>query len=366
MKGVHLASQRKIAVVIGQLMQGGSERQLYMFLEQCDRNRWEPLVYVSGELGFWEQPIRNLGMPVTLLEGNPITKMLQFRSECVANNIKHFFSWSSYTNGFGLALAGLRIHRVGSFRNDLFADLPEQNRWLWSWMSVAGISSIVCNSQEVYTLAQRRFGKHKQVVYVPNGIQILQHVDHYRKIWRERLGLENDEVLVVGVGRLTSQKNFARFIDTIAIVNRTMPVRAVIAGKDDGCLASLQHKLAMSGLGMEDLRFIGPVPDARELICAADIFLLSSDYEGMPNVVLEAMAAGVPCVCSQVNGVSDLLEKSQTGFVVDPSAELLAQKILQLARNKTLRQAMGTRARAIVEECCDPQVVAHRLWQLCD
>jgi hypothetical protein len=132
---------RRIAVMIGQLGQGGSERQLYFFLAHCDRTRWAPTLYVSGELGPWEEPIRALGVPVVLLTGSPLAKLRRFRAACRAERPACFFSWSSYTNGFGLALLGTGVRRIGSFRNAGFADLPEPGRRAWMTASLAGSPS---------------------------------------------------------------------------------------------------------------------------------------------------------------------------------------------------------------------------------
>jgi glycosyltransferase involved in cell wall biosynthesis len=355
-----------IAVMIGQLNQGGSERQLYLFLAHCDRTRWEPALYVSGELGFWEEPIRRLNIPVVLLRGNPIAKMWQFRRACAAQGATRFFSWSSYTNGFGLALAGRRVRRIGSFRNAAFADLPQRLRWLWSWMSLAGVSVAVCNSRETHGAIAGR-GAPKQAVYVPNAVQMLapDQVQAHRAHWRARLGLRDDAVLVLGVGRLAPQKNFARFIDAIAQARARVPVRAVIAGADLGSLAELQAQVARLGL-QGAVQLIGRVPDARELMCAADIFLLSSDHEGMPNVVLEAMSVGVPCVATRVNGVGDLIQHELSGFVAEHDAGALAQYVMSLASDVDLRRRFGAAARAAIEGHFEPEQVARRLWALCE
>ena len=139
-----------------------------------------------------------------------------------------------------------------------------------------------------------------------------------------------------------------------------------MAGRDDGCLASLQRQVDLSGLGPGVIRFVGPVPDARELMCAADVFVLSSDYDGMPNVVLEAMAAGVPCVCTGVNGVSALIEPGVNGFITDHRADALAEKVLLLVRDKKLREEMGAKAVERISDSFDPKVIAARLWQLCE
>ncbi len=356
-----------VAIMIGQLAQGGSERQLYMFLKECDRSHWDPVIYVSGELGYWERPIRDLGMPVVLLTGNPIAKMRQFRAACIAQSAKYFFSWSSYTNGYALALAGCGVHCIGSFRNASFADLPARLRWFWTWFSIAGLTKAVCNSRETWMQLNRLRGLKKRVIHIPNAVQVFEpgEVASWRKKWRKNLGLRDDQILILGVGRIVPQKRFSRFIDVVAEVNRQVPVRAVIAGHDHGALKELQHQA--KALELQDvMNFIGTVPDARELMCAADIFLLTSDHEGMPNVVMEAMAAGVPCVVTNVNGVKDLIDHGTNGFISDSDPQSLARHVLLLAQDPTLRSRMGMRARNSIQYNHDPELISHQLWSLCE
>jgi glycosyltransferase involved in cell wall biosynthesis len=356
-----------IAVMIGQLGFGGSERQFHLFLSFCNRTRWEPVVYVSGSLGYWADPIRKLGIPIILLRGSRLAKMWKFRNACIEQNARCFFSWSSYTNGFGFALFGRGVRRIGSFRNVLFQDLPERPRWFWSWLSTASISTIVCNSRETQVQAARHVGSAKRVVYVPNAVEIfpLDQVQEYREQWRARLGLPNCAVLVLGVGGLRPQKNFARFIDVIERVRQRVSVHAVVAGEDQGCLADLLKQLARPGV-QRSVQLIGAVPDARELMCAADIFLLSSDHEGMPNVVMEAMAAGVPCVSTPVSGVRDLIEESVSGFIATASVADLAQHVIRLSEDVGLRRAVGAHARAVIERRFRPEQIIHQLWALCE
>jgi len=360
------AGPQSIAIMIGQLSQGGSERQLYMFLKECDRSLWNPVVYVSGELGYWEEPIRDLRIPVVLLKGNRLAKMMQFRSACIAQSAKYFFSWSSYTNGYALALAGCGVHCIGSFRNAAFADLPDRMRLFWTWFSVAGLTRAVCNSHETWAQLNRLRRLKERVVHVPNAVQVFTpgQIAAWREKWRRHLGLTDDQVLILGVGRITSQKNFSRFIDVVAEVHGMLPVQAVIAGRDHGTMPELQQKI--DALGLHDtVRFIGTVPDARELMCAADIFLLTSDYEGMPNVVMEAMAVGVPCVVTKVNGVQDVIQNGVSGFICAPDAQELARRVLSLVQNPSLRCGIGDKAKNSIQNNHSPEQVSHRLWSLC-
>ena len=354
----------KIAVMIGQLPQGGSERQLYAFLKHCDRERWDPIVYVGGgPVGFWDEHIRELGIPIKLLQGNPVMRMWKFRQSCKANGIKCFFSWSAHTNRYGLAL-GLGARRIGSYRNAYRRNLHLRYGKLRAWLRLTSVSTIVCNSEETATAVRNHAGRSKRVVYIPNSVQPVDDVESCRRSWRQQLRISEDETLILGVGRLDPQKNFGRFSDMVAHVHQAMPIKAVVAGRDDGCLQGLQKQVDLLGLDSNVMRFIGSVPDARELMCAADIFVLSSDYEGMPNVVLEAMAARVPCVCTHVNGVGALIDQGVTGFVTDHQADDLAAKVLLLSKDKKLRAEMGARAAKSIK-AFKPETIAARMWELC-
>lgn len=357
----------KVAIIIGQLAQGGSERQLYAFLKHCDRKRWSPIVYVSrGPMGFWDGPIRDLGIPIVLLEGGAFRRLWRFRRSCQIKQVQGFFSWSAHTNVYSLALWGLQVAVIGSFRNAYTFALPDRHRWLWTWASLTGVSTIVCNSQETADAVREEVKGHKHVVYVPNSIRPLEHRDLHRRKWRQKLGLRETEVLVLGVGRLTPQKNFSRFVEAVAEAHQTIPIKAVVAGRDDGCLMDLRRKVRRCDLEATTVRFIGPVQEARDLMCAADVFLLSSDFEGMPNVVLEAMAAGVPCVCTHVNGVSDLVEDGVNGFITDLDASALAERIELLASDAALRREMGIKAAKRIDDAFAPEFITARLWKLLD
>lgn len=233
-------------------------------------------------------------------------------------------------------------------------------------MSLAGVSTIVCNSKESAFAVRSRVGNRKSVVYIPNSVKPIDDGRLSRAKWRQRLEISQGEFLVLGVGRLTPQKNFARFISMVALVNHSVPIRAIVAGRDDGLLESLQHQVNEYGLKPGLIQFMGAVPDARELMFAADVFVLSSDFEGMPNVVMEAMSAGIPTVCTRVNGVGALIDNGVDGFITDFRAEALTEKVLLLVRDKNLRVTVGASAAKRMRESFTPKMIAARLWQMCE
>ena len=163
---------------------------------------------------------------------------------------------------------------------------------------------------------------------------------------RNELGV-GDAPVVLCVSRLVPIKNVALFVDAIAIVRHRRPdVRAVVVG--DGPLESALMQRA-SALGVrEAIRFAGYV-DQQNLprwYRGADVFGLSSDFDNSPNVLLEAMASGLPVVATQVGGNAELVREGETGVLVppgDPAA--LAAALRRYLRDPDLRRAHARAAR---------------------
>lgn len=116
---------------------------------------------------------------------------------------------------------------------------------------------------------------------------------------------------LLAVGRLTEQKNFVELTAAVSLAaDRGHNVRLVIAGEGD------QRQLIEAAADPDRVRLVGRVSDPAPLYRAADLFVLSSQWEGLPNVLLEALAAGCPVVCTDVEGVADVLPSDypRSGF----------------------------------------------------
>ncbi len=113
----------------------------------------------------------------------------------------------------------------------------------------------------------------------------------------------------------------------------------------DGPLRPVVEKTVVE-MGLEGrVLFLGVRNDVPKLLAASDVLVLSSEYEGVPLTVLEAMAAGKPVIATAVGGVPELVEDGVTGILVPPrNPEALAQGILRLAKDADLRQRMGKAA----------------------
>ncbi|MEU0516478.1 glycosyltransferase [Streptosporangium sp. NPDC006007] len=133
---------------------------------------------------------------------------------------------------------------------------------------------------------------------------------------RQQWNVPHDAFLIVHVGNFRPEKNHDLLTEAAARVSRLAP-RTVFLLAGSG---PLQERVArrVAALRLDNVRLLGHVPDAARLIASSDLLVLSSSYEGLPVVVMEALAAGVPVVSTAVGGVPDLVESERNGILTTP------------------------------------------------
>lgn len=151
-----------------------------------------------------------------------------------------------------------------------------------------------------------------------------------------------DEVLAVTVASHRPQKNYPNLIAAVAAARaRGVPLHLVAVGEGAELVA---HERLAAALGLAGhVSFIAPRIDVLDVIAAADVFVLASDFEGQPLVVVEALATGRPVVATAVGRVPELASKA--GRIVPPSdSDALADALVELGSDAELRQRLGTAA----------------------
>jgi glycosyltransferase involved in cell wall biosynthesis len=158
-------------------------------------------------------------------------------------------------------------------------------------------------------------------------------------------GIPTDVPLVGSVGRFRPQKGYADLLVAMKQVKENAPTARLLLVGDAELQADLEAKAMSLGLD-EVVTFAGVRTDVPEILTALDVFVLASLWEGMPNAILEAMAAGLPVVATAVGGTPEVVVDGVTGLLVpprDPTA--LAQAITRLLDDPDLRQRMGRAGR---------------------
>ena len=166
---------------------------------------------------------------------------------------------------------------------------------------------------------------------------------------RDSLGVPADAPMVLWVGRLDPVKGLDLLIDAFATVARDSKAHLLLAGGGP-IERHLIERIADHRLANR-VRLLGPRRDVASLLKTADVFVLPSRTEGLPNSLLEAMAVGCPIVTTDVPGCRDLINHRQSGLLVPyGDVDRLASSILQLITDKPLAAKLGTAAQAAIDQ----------------
>ena len=200
--------------------------------------------------------------------------------------------------------------------------------------------------------------KSEKITYIPNCTRFNTNLKSRQSI-REALGLQDQDVAIITVGRLVQLKRFDIFIDAIAGSNNQQSLKAFIVG-DGPERDKLQHQLSRLGLD-ETVNMLGERADVEELLAAADIFTLTSETEGMSKSILEALSANLPVVATNVGGNKDLVIHEKNGYILEDHApSSLTQRIEMLIQDSELRRNMGEESRKLVESEYNPEIFLNR------
>lgn len=205
----------------------------------------------------------------------------------------------------------------------------------------------------------------RRLEVVTNGVAVPSPLrPAARAAVRAEVGVPAGVPYLVGAGRLTPQKDFATFIAAAAALRDAGVEFHAVIGGDGELRGDLEQQVEASRLG-DRVRLPGVLPNLSDHFLAADLFVLPSRWEGLPLVLLEAMACGLPSVCTRLEGLEDLVAGSSAGLVVSPGdPAALAAAIRRLLADDAQRAACGERARAVIENRFDFRQVAERLGRL--
>jgi glycosyltransferase involved in cell wall biosynthesis len=184
-----------------------------------------------------------------------------------------------------------------------------------------------------------------RIRYVPNGLDVAtcRVAPGERARLRTELSV-GDRFLWLAAGRLDVQKDYGVLL--AAFANPPVPGRMLVIAGEGPLQRDLEAAAARLGLGPDAVRFLGQRPDVPSLLAAADGFVMSSAWEGLPMVLLEAAAAARPAVVTAVGGDADVVLHERTGLVVpahDPPALAAAMRRVETLPEAT-RAAWGAAA----------------------
>ncbi len=331
-----LASLR-VCFLAGTLGRGGAERQLVYMLRALQGVGISTSVLCLTHGESFESEITKLGVPLKWVGAreSPFLRLRRIVRALRDESVDILQSVHFYTNLYaGLAARLLRIESIGAIRSDLSSELKLNG--------VAGRAHLYCPR---FLIANSALGRQRaiaagvsqaKVFFISNAVGTNPSNGKRRSNGR-------DSMRIVFVGRLTPEKRPDRFLRVASKVIRGVPgqrVKALLVG--DGPLRSDLEVLAGTlGLDANCLEFLGEQEDMDAVYEQADLLMLTSDWEGTPNVLLEAMSHGVAVAATRVGGVAEIV-RDDCGLLAAPDDEEgLTAAALRLITDANLRSRLG-------------------------
>ena len=329
---------------------GGAERFAVNLITHLDRDHFEPAVIglhpatgtdIEARFAVQGIPIWHLGKrlgfdPRTFQAIHRVVS--RFRPDVIHTH-QHVLPYS---------LPAMLYHRVPGRVHTVVTlaerEVERSRRWVHRLAFKCGVVPVAV-AHEVALSVRRVYGI-EDVRMIPNAIPVENYrcSQTSRAPWRARQGFSSTDVLLVCVAGLREEKNHPLLLDAFARFAQANGDAHLIMVGDGEIRPLLQGQIETLNL-KDRAHLLGWRSDVPDVLGAADVFVLGSDWEGTPLAVMEAMAAGRPVISTAVGGVPELVQDGVTGLLVpprDPAAFAAAMR--HLADHPDLRHAMGEAA----------------------
>jgi glycosyltransferase involved in cell wall biosynthesis len=358
-------SELRIAFIAGTLGQGGAEKQLVYMIQALLQAGVNVHVYSLTRGEYYEPALLALGVQSHWIGrySSPIARLIalivslwNFKPHVLQS--AHF-----YTNLYVKMAAPIYgAVGIGSIRNDTNYEMKSNP--FWGKLLLTKVDSLIANSHLALHNAAKLGVVREKVNYLPNAIDLSDFDRQVDQLESTYLGCAS-RIVVVSVGRLVFAKRFDRFITALSVACKKAPELLGIIIGDGPERASLQAFMKQNGLSDENLIFLGQRDNVPAILRQADIFILTSDHEGFPNVLLEAMASSLPVITTPSGDSGYVVQDALTGFVVPfDDIDGLVTYMLRLAKSAQLRHKLGQAGRERVEQIYGTDRLAENLLSI--
>ncbi|MBX3442081.1 MAG: glycosyltransferase [Planctomyces sp.] len=310
-----------IAFCITDLDAGGAERALVRIATQLPREQWSPRVLCLGPRGVLADELEAAGVPATCLGARSLRDVGIFRRLVRelrmhpprllqtflfhANVLGRLAAWRA---GVPVVVSGVRV-------------AEREQRWhLRLERLTRGFTThTVCVSESVAEFAAREMKlPREQVSVIHNGVDF-EHFANATPVDLSTLGIPEDATTLLFVGRLHRQKGVAELIEAITPLFRADARWRLLLVGEGPQEPELRDGIRERGLEPQ-VRLLGRRDDIPGLMKSASALVAPSLWEGLPNVVLEAMAAGLPVIATRCDGTAELIREEETGWLAEPGS----------------------------------------------
>jgi glycosyltransferase involved in cell wall biosynthesis len=362
--------KHRVMLITHDLAIGGLQQVVVNICKTIDRNLFDISVLCLRELGVFAPEIEKMGIKVQLIpqKENRVDYFAFLKVARILREQKidiiHTHNTQPFVDGtIGALLSGVKtiVH------TDHARDFPDKRRymlaeWLMSHFAfkIVGVSEHTSKNLLKYEKISSR-----KVITIPNGIYGPQYdikIDKEAK--KKELNIQ-ERGPIIGLGvRLSKQKGVTYLLQAMPEIIKAYPsITLVIAGDGDD-EERLKQEARDRGIA-KNVLFIGARLDMPEVLRLFDLYVLPSLWEGLPIVILEAMAAGCPIVATNVGGNSMAIRDGENGTLIEPkNPVMIASEVIRLLSDEPLRKSYTKRGFELFKEQFSAEVMTRKYEKL--
>lgn len=374
-KKIYEPNPRKICLFTAHLGPGGAERQISILAKLLKNKGYEVIVIVMNSdesLNHYTEYIKSNGIKVEVLDTSDFEKDILFMVQndinpnslnCLPLNYRKFaanlitkiiqekinilhcyLDIPNIVGGVSGLISNVPNIRL-SFRNTNPSHFPET----YNENFKPFYKLILKYKNRIQLEANNKFGandyanwlkiSNKKIKVIYNGIEINQWKIKQDKIkLRKKLGLPLNKFIIISVCRLSTEKRPFDIIKIAKTINQKNNNFLIIHVGIGNLEKEFRNEIKKHNLE-KDILSLGERNDIKDLLSASDLFLLTSEQEGFPNSIMEAMIVGIPIIATKVGGVPELVENNKNGFVYKVGEiEKMSESIFSIYRNKKIQR----------------------------
>jgi len=344
---------KRIVHIIPSLDRAGAEKQMALLLRDLPRNELDLHVCAMTRGGALEADLHNAGVPVTVIgkrwKVDPLAyRRLRSYLREMQPDLVH--TWLFAANAYGRAAArsvGVKHTVAGERCVDLWKTWYQ---WEVDRRLAPATDRIVVNSPAIRDYSVELGLPAEKFLVIPGAVESPPPSDVTRPQLCAELGEPEDAQLIGAVGRLWPQKRVKDLIWAFELMH-VLDDRARLLVIGDGPQRRMLERFARSLELDHAVLFLGHREDVLRIMPHLDVLWLGSDYEGLPNAVMEAMACGVPVVATDIPGCRELVTEDETGFLVPVAGRAeRARQTDKILRDPELARRLGQAGREKVSK----------------
>jgi len=374
----------KVFHVITRLVLGGAQQNTLETCRYLNPARFDCRIICGPETGAEGQlhsDAHQAGIPLIMLPElvrephplNDLAALIKIKTLCTAARPQIIHTHSSKAGIVGrwaawLARVPVIVHTVHGWGHTVFKSPWKRAAFTMLERLSARITDrlITVSCLNAARGLQDSIGRPEQYETIHSSIDLADFSQPHADLakLKQTIGIKPGHAVVGTVGRLSAQKNPRDFISAAAAIKKIFPqVQFLFIG--DGPLRPETERLIREQNLDQDMLLLGLRRDVPDLLHCMDIFILTSLWEGLPRVIPQAMAAGLPVVANAVDGVCEVVRDGENGYLIQPGDVVgMARKVTALLTDSALRQTLAAAGRATAARDFSLQAMIGRLESL--